>query len=332
MVKLTKVSFMDSNNKASEIKKTMVDTLLTNVPDLVFVKDAEGVYIECNQAFAKFVGKPRSAIVGHTDYELFPENTADFFRNHDLAMMRELSPRRNEELVTYPNGHKVFLDTVKIPFTCSETGDAGVMGISRDISDEKLASEILALRCRLSDMVFQDDKNLILREALDTAERLTFSEIGFFHFFNEDEDTISLQAWSSNTSEIMCCASSHETHYPLSKAGVWVDCVHKKQPVIHNDYESLAHKQGMPEGHPRVVRELTVPLFRKGKIVAVIGLGNKKTEYTDQDVSITEHIANLCFDYSKRIEAENQIKFMAYNDVLTRLPNRQLFSESPLIS
>lgn len=317
----------NSKPKLSGISQAIVSTILSNVPDIVFVKDKDGVYIECNDACATLVGKSRDEIIGSTDYDLFPEHMADFFRQRDLAVLEQGKPKRNEEWVSYPDGRKVLFDTIKIPYDYQQTGEAGVLGVSRDITEQKISQEIIALRCRLSEMVFEDDKNLILQEALDTAERLTFSQIGFFHFFEEDEDAISLQVWSTNTMENVCKAEADTFHYPISKAGVWVDCVHQKQVVIHEDYASLPHKKGMPKGHPNVIRELTVPLFRKGKVVAVIGVGNKESEYTESDVKITEQIADLCFDYSERIQVEKDIKFMAYNDLLTRLPNRQLFSD-----
>lgn len=317
----------NSKSKFSGISQAVVSTILSNVPDVVFVKDKSGVYIECNEACAKLVGKPREEIIGCTDYDLFPHKTAAFFRKQDAAMLELGKPKRNEEWASYPDGNTVLFDTIKIPYEYQQSGEAGVLGISRDITERKTSQEIIALRYRLSEMVFEDDKNLILREALDTAERLTFSKLGFFHFFEEDEDSFTLQTWSTSTLERFCEVQADEFHYPISKAGVWADCVHQKRAVIHDDYASLPHKKGMPEGHPKIVRELTVPLFRQGKVVAVIGLANKDKQYTEQDQNITEEIADLCFDYSERIQAEQKIKFMAYNDLLTRLPNRQLFSD-----
>jgi GAF domain-containing protein len=54
-----------------------------------------------------------------------------------------------------------------------------------------------------------------------------------------------------------------------------------RKPIVHNDYASLENKQGLPEGHAEVVRELTVPIMRKDKVVAILGVGNKSTGYTD---------------------------------------------------
>ena len=197
----------------------------------------------------------------------------------------------------------------------------------RDITERNAEEQLRNLHQRLADMAFTEDQKQLLQTALDTAERLTESQIGFFHFVENDEDSVSLQTWSTRTLGEMCQAKGEGLHYPVSEAGVWSDCIRARQPVIHNDYSSLPHKKGMPEGHSPLIRELTVPVFRKDRIVAVMGVGNKKQNYDDHDVYLVTKLADIALDFVERKQAEQQIQFMAFNDVLTRLPNRQLFAD-----
>ena len=81
---------------------------------------------------------------------------------------------------------------------------------------------------------------------------------------------LSLQSWSTHTLRNMCTAEGKGSHYPISKAGVWVDCVRERRPVIHNDYAAEPGKRGLPPGHAVLVRELVVPVFRQGRVVATI--------------------------------------------------------------
>jgi PAS domain S-box-containing protein len=81
-------------------------------------------------------------------------------------------------------------------------------------------------------------------------------------------------------------------HYSIDQAGVWVDCFHEKKPIVHNDYSSLQHKKGMPEGHVEVTRELAVPIIREGKVMAILGLGNKPADYTEKDVETVSYLAD----------------------------------------
>jgi diguanylate cyclase (GGDEF)-like protein len=124
-----------------------------------------------------------------------------------------------------------------------------------------------------------------------------------------------------------CTATGHDQHYPISQAGVWVDCFHQRQPVIHNDYASLPHRKELPEGHPPLVRELTVPVLAQGRITAIIGVGNKPEDYTADDVEGLQQLSSLLMDVVERKRSEERITHLAYHDALTQLPNRVLLTD-----
>jgi len=170
------------------------------------------------------------------------------------------------------------------------------------------AEELLAARLRLAESAHHATLDEVLRLTLDEAERLTGGEIGFFHFLDPDGVTLSLQSWSSNTIARMCSAEGKGQHYPLDRAGVWVDCVRLGRPVIHNDYEGLEHRRGLPPGHARVVRELLVPVWRGGKIVAILGTGNKPTDYDEQDLEAVALLASLAWDIVLHKRAEEELR------------------------
>ena len=147
----------------------------------------------------------------------------------------------------------------------------------------------------------------LLTATLDRAEELTGSQIGFFHFVEDDQTALRLQAWSTNTVERMCTAEGAGSHYPLDRAGVWADCVRTGKPVVHNDYASTPGKKGLPAGHASVVRELTVPVVRSGRVCAVLGVGNKPTDYDDADVADVSTLADLAWDVAARKRAEEAL-------------------------
>ena len=138
----------------------------------------------------------------------------------------------------------------------------------------------------------------LLTATLDEIEALTGSTIGFYHFLKSDQKTLTLQNWSTSTLKKMCTANGKGRHYNIDQAGVWVDCVHKRRPVIHNDYTSLPHRKGLPEGHAPVIRELIVPIFRGKLIKAIIGIGNKPTNYDKNDIEIISQLGDLSWDTS----------------------------------
>jgi len=128
--------------EALETATSLVTNIRDSIPDLIFYKNEAGVYLGCNQAFCDLVGKKNETeIVGITDYELFDQELADFFRVKDAEMLKKNIPKRNDEWVTYPDGRKVQLDTLKTPFLDAEGLVIGILGISRDVTERKRLEE-----------------------------------------------------------------------------------------------------------------------------------------------------------------------------------------------
>jgi PAS domain S-box-containing protein len=117
-------------------------TLVQTIPDLVWLKDVDGVYLACNRMFERFFGAKEADIVGKTDYDFVDKELADFFREHDRKAMAAGGPSSNEEWINFAdNGQRALLETIKVPM-CDRDGQLiGVLGIARDITDRKQIEE-----------------------------------------------------------------------------------------------------------------------------------------------------------------------------------------------
>lgn len=188
-------------------------------------------------------------------------------------------------------------------------GDGRIIwdGIHMDITEKTRSEEILEARLRLMEFANSHSLMELLRAVLDKAEALTNSSIGFIHFLGSDQKTLSLQAWSTNTENRMCHAEGFDRHYDISQAGVWVDCVYKRAPVIHNNYSMLPNRKGMPEGHPTLIREIVIPVLRKDKVVAILGVGNKPYDYKESDIEVVTLLADLAWDIAERKLVEESL-------------------------
>ena len=119
-------------------------TLINTLPDLVWLKDTDGIYLACNPRFERFFGAKEKDIVGKTDYDFVDKELADFFREHDRRAMEKDRPSVNEEWITYADdGHRELLETLKTPMRDSQGKLIGVLGIARDITERKRAEENL---------------------------------------------------------------------------------------------------------------------------------------------------------------------------------------------
>lgn len=120
---------------------SLLSSLVNSIPDLIFYKSPEGFYQGCNPSFEQFIGKHEKEIIGKTDYDLFDKETADFFRFHDKNMFAKLEASRNEEWISYPDGEKALLETIKAPYKNADGKLLGLIGIGRDITARRKAND-----------------------------------------------------------------------------------------------------------------------------------------------------------------------------------------------
>jgi hypothetical protein len=184
----------------------------------------------------------------------------------------------------------------------------GSVHVARDITLRKNRELMLIENIAIGEFALTHPLKELLALITDKAEILTGSEIGFFHFVSEDETEIFLQTWSTRTLTTFCKVEGDVMHYETDKAGVWVDCLRERRPLIHNDYAALHHRKGMPEGHAVVLRELTVPVFRGDRIVAIIGVGNKPADYNENDIELVTQLINLAWEYIVSKQLEEKLK------------------------
>ncbi|MBE5159999.1 HD domain-containing protein [Vibrio parahaemolyticus] len=122
------------------------------------------------------------------------------------------------------------------------------------------------------------------RDLIDFFVQEAKSDIGYFHFYSHTNEEIALNVWS--TSVLEHCHSSHETHYPLSSAGIWADSIRTKKPVVHNYYDANYSIDGsLPNGHIKLAHHFSLPIIQNNDVVAVIGIGNYNRPYTHDFVN-----------------------------------------------
>jgi PAS domain S-box-containing protein len=179
--------------------------------------------------------------------------------------------------------------------------------LEEEIRVRTRTERVITARLRLLEFAATHSLDELLEATINEAEALTGSSIGFYHFLENDQKTLSLQTWSARTKAEFCRAEGKGLHYDVSQAGVWTDCIRQRRPVIHNDYASLAHRKGMPPDHAEVIRELVLPVFRGDNIVAIIGVGNKPHDYTLEDIETVSFLADLAWEIAERKQAEEAL-------------------------
>lgn len=192
---------------------------------------------------------------------------------------------------------------------------------------ERVTNAIKQLK-HILDMAQEGINTQELQEiGMEMAVKATNSQGGYLHFFNENENVIDLATWSKSVMNI--CETEAVMHYPIEMAGIWADCARKRKPVIHNDYQSIPDsvKGGLPEGHFALYRHMSVPVFDHGKLVAIVGVGNKKAPYDETDVAQLEVLMSCLWSVLQQGKAREILARYSYEDGITGIANRRKFNE-----
>ncbi|MGB8644850.1 MAG: PAS domain S-box protein [Anaerolineae bacterium] len=292
-------------NRAEESLRIKDHALESSINGIA-ISDLEGKLTYVNPAFM--------CLWGYSDpLQVLERNAIDFWQMQDQAaeVMAALHSRGGwiGELTAQRQDGSSFVAQVSASMVVNHTGDAlAMLAAFVDITEHKRAERLIQARLELMDYAATHPLEEVLQKTLDQVGELTASPVGFYHFVDSDQKTLFLQAWSTRTLKEFCRAEGKGRHYPIDQAGVWVDCVYAQRPVIHNDYASLSHRKGLPKGHAPVIRELVAPILRAGKIVAILGVGNKATDYNDRDVELVQYFADVAWEVAERKRAEEALR------------------------
>ena len=120
------------------------DTLLRNIPDLVFVKDRDGAFLVVNRAFEKVYGRSATEVLGKTDFDFIEPDQAQYFAERDQEAMLAIKPVVSEAWQkNHLTGEENLFETIKTPVLGADGALSGMLGISRDITARRKSEDAL---------------------------------------------------------------------------------------------------------------------------------------------------------------------------------------------
>lgn len=310
-------------------------TILSNTPAVIYsykIVDGKKIITYVNENIKNVLGFEPQEIINK------PELWTNSIHPQDISLVEATAEAIPEMLDSEQPVH------LEYRFNCKEglcrwlhekqnvitddQGEAEVIAVCWDITERKLADELIQARVNLFSYSYNHSLEEVMQKTLDEVCTIVSSPLGFYHFVSADEKTLTLMVWSTPTLEKFCKMKDKSgMYYNIAEAGLWADCLRTRRPVIHNDDDTLPYRKILPEGHADVTRELVVPIMRQGKIVAVLGIGNKPRDYTEQDVQIVSYFADLAWSIAEHKRSEERIRYISFHDTLTGLYNRAYLEE-----
>lgn len=292
-------------------------TLFEKTQSPILVTDDTGQYIDANPAALAFLDITRDELVKKQVWDFTPLGLSDEQKQNYTSFTR----KRTLETEYLVNGMIKTLLLNIVPL--EHDGRVVMYGIGQDISDrkemerqDKLGLTRLEAFLTLLGMVDSPEQD-ILDYTLEISLSVTDSEFAFVGFISQDEEEMIIHTWSKGAMEI-CQVTDTPIHFPISKAGIWGECIRNRAPFILNDYSKLhPAKHGCPDGHVPITRFMGVPVLDGERIVAIVAVANKTSDYSNEDASSLLTLGNLMWEMIHRERMRDELKRVSsYNRTL----------------
>jgi two-component system, cell cycle response regulator len=163
---------------------SFLEILLDTIPNPIFFKDTEGVYIGCNKSYESYLGLPRDQIIGKTFFDLAPKELADFHNRIDQQLFQHSGVQVYEKKALDAGGNLQNLIIHKATFSDMDGRVKGLVGIQIDISDKirieenlQKAKEELELNIKelkkANQLILDQQKSVIEEERLKLLLQLS---------------------------------------------------------------------------------------------------------------------------------------------------------------
>ncbi len=294
--------------KALRASEERFATIFRSSPTAIAVsRFSDNALVDVNSAWENISGWSKKEAIGKTPLELgLWAKPSD--REQMKRLVAEYGAVRGFEMQLNSRSGAIF-NLLMSADLINLQGESCMLSMTQDITGRKREERYTQARLNLANLSYESrDMDTLIRLMLDETEALTGSQVGFFHFVDEDQNTISLQTWSTNTRNMLCATEGKNQHQPLAQAGVWAEGVRSGKPYVCNNYTGLTRRSGLPQGHTPLTRLISLPIKRNNLIVATIGVGNKPSDYDEHDLEMVKRLAEDAFDIILRKRAEEELK------------------------
>ncbi|MBP7508107.1 MAG: PAS domain S-box protein [Prolixibacteraceae bacterium] len=287
--------------------------ILYSIGDAVITTDIDGIIRQINPVAERMTGLKEKEAIGKNFDEVI-NIVNELSREKVLCPIRDIikegksvsDPGQN--IIISTDGEEIPVDENFAPIKDSENNLFGAVIILRDQREERVKRKLIDTRLCFYEFARTHSLKETLTFVLDTIGEIIKSPLGFLYFIDEDQSKSYLRVWSSEVKNRMCKIDLPENDNYIQQAGVWADSLRLRKTVTHNDYESLPNKKGMPEGHLRVIREMVVPVIRNNKVTMLLGIGNKPTDYTEEDSEFVNYLADIAWVIAEQKINEERLR------------------------
>jgi PAS domain S-box-containing protein len=182
------ITSIKSSEQALQAERILLRTIIDNIPINIYAKDTLSRKILANKAEYVFVGAmSEREVIGKTDFDLYPEFTARRSQEEDLLVFGGKNILNKETINTRKDGSFTWLLTSKVPLRDVEGTIIGLVGISIDITEQRLAQQKLERSEKLYRLVSENSQDVISLHKLDGVFEFITSSSITLHGYEPEE-------------------------------------------------------------------------------------------------------------------------------------------------
>ncbi|WP_343802729.1 diguanylate cyclase domain-containing protein [Marinobacterium maritimum] len=309
---------------------TLFSAFLDALPNPIFVKDNNAVFIACNAAYEKAFGIAREEFVGKTvmDLDYLPELSRHTFQKADLELLRERGETREEIELAFGDG---CVRTVLYQRKTFELGDGqgGMLGLIVDISQRKRAEKLESFRSSILEMLAGGEELRPILMAIVQGVETLCPDMMCSILLADDEgqylgNRVATSLPESYTRALGRVAIGHNSR-PCGIAACTGQRVIVENIASHPNWAgacSVAIGAGLVSCWSQPIKA------GSGDILGTFAIYHRRSAIPiDTEIELIEHTARLASIAIEKTRAEHTIRELAYYDALTALPNRRMLNE-----
>ncbi|MBY5948672.1 diguanylate cyclase domain-containing protein [Photobacterium rosenbergii] len=151
-------------------RNTLLDTILSASRDPIALYNEHGVYVGCNEPFARSLGYTQQALLGKSSADVLEPDKLEIFRQTDLQVTQQGISVKLDDYVILDDGTPIWYEVLKSPYRDPTDGTTGVLMMARDVTERKMAEQ------QLADAIMELQELSFVDSLTKVANRRSFDE------------------------------------------------------------------------------------------------------------------------------------------------------------
>ncbi len=331
-----------TDERALEREHEQLNVILSRVTEAVPVclsyLDGESRYVWTNARNAARLGTDPDRMIGRTVRDVNLALTKNW-QSAAIEAALDGKPQHDEIIWSHVSGEKHAYERFMVPDLDAPGGLRGCTSVWLDITARQEAENRIRRLNRLYAVMSNINAALVrvksLSDLADEACRIAVEHGGFGVAWigMRDETTGRLRSlsWAGEDAQVFAGMEDTAPDSGGERVGLLTQCIREKRPVFNNDISA----QVLPDGSRRqravalgYLSVIVLPLMVNGKVAGLFGMiAREKNFFTDEEVRLLTDLSGDVAFALEVIEKEKRIDYLAYYDLLTALPNRNLLHE-----